>query len=577
MARLEGPITRDRDNAIEWQKILLVRRSRSRVFTMAANEEDRKNLDPPVKLIAKIEDLGVLSSVDDAKRNGETCGGGDTKASKKAIIVEKSTGAPLVTVRSRRSIMESRFRLTLKTWDDVWRSTSWAKNPPKQIKMAVAANQDGDRGGDKNVAHESQNGRLDSIGGADTVNASYVEVAQDDNVPPQSKDEEVLRKTVSDTNVSSQESSERQPMLHIATDEDIAVRDREAVASAVKENATGESALDQVACSTNVVDNTSAKEENEEAIIATATAASIGVDEVDGGGAVEDAVLSSPGPLPKKIKNTRFMVVPSVQVPVSTPSEAEETNNKEEATGTAASSDSEDTSSSNRNSASRNRVPMFESRLNELTMVESQLKKLDFKPMHLELPEDRDSDDSASSKTITAAEGKALKIREAIPPRRNNSLEGAYPPLSKKKSSKGGTGVADVSKPSWNWLSIFRRKPSAQQITTSSSTSTSSSSSKMSSTPAPTSGQGRSGTTSAGRSTSGHQARSRQQQRQTTTVANARRAAAAAASAQQQNAQANARIILIQVSFSFVFFIHHCTINYAGQEIFSFFFSVLQT
>lgn len=513
---------------------------------MATNEDDRKNSEPPVKLIAKIEDLGVLNSLDDAKRNGET-GGGDTKATKKAIIVEKSTGAPLVTVRSRRSIMESRFRLTLKTWDDVWRSTSWAKNPPKQIKMAAANQDDGGRS-DRNAAGELQNGRLASVGGADAAQVSDLfKAARDNGVdneevpPPQSSKEEALRKSVSDTNVTDQESSVRPPMLHIATDEDIAVREREASSSIVGEDGgVCESAPDQVARSTNVLADTMAKERDEGAA---------GVDVVDGVGVVQDAVSSLPSssPLPKKIKNTRFMVVPSVQVPVTTLSEVEDTVEGEEAAGTAASSDSEDASSSNHNSASRNRVPMFESRLNELTMVESQLKKLDFKPMHLELPEDRDSDDSANSKTITAAEGKTLKIRDAIPPRRNNSLEGAYPPQSKKKLSKGGAGVADVSKPSWGWLSIFRRKPSAQQIASSTST-TMSSSSKMSPTPAPAStGQGRSGTNSAGRSTSGHQARSRQQQRQTTTVASARRAAAAA-SAQQQNSQANARIVLIQVT-----------------------------
>ncbi|KAK7602329.1 hypothetical protein V9T40_007918 [Parthenolecanium corni] len=530
-------------------------------------EEERKNSEPPVKLIAKIEDLGVLSSVEDAKKNGETGGGGngrgsDSKAAaKKAIIVEKSTGAPLVTVRSRRSIMESRFRLTLKTWDDVWRSTSWAKNPPKQIKMAAASKD----GGDKNAAGEPRNGRLasDAVERRAQTGDDDDDDDDDDDVPPQSSNEEKLRKSVSDTNVKDGESSEKQPMLHIATDEDIAVREKEAssvlgrgdesapieaeAAATTHAAAPAPAPAASTAIANALPSQATEKQVDQEATSEAAAAAAEDDDVVDG---VENAATPSSGPLPKKIKNTRFMVVPSVQIPTVTSSEAEDGVDKEEA----ASSDSED-ASSNRNAASRNRVPMFESRLNELTMVESQLKKLDFKPMHLELPEDRDSDDSANSKTITAAEGKTMKMRDAIPPRRNNSLEGAYPSMSKKKSSKGGAGAADVSKPSWGWLSIFRRKPSDKQIATPSTTTSatsSSSSSKISPTPAAaatsTGAHPRSAANSAARATSGHQSRSRQPQRQTTTVASARRAAAAAAAAAQQpNSQANARVVLIQI------------------------------
>jgi len=514
---------------------------------MAARDEERKNSEAPVKLIAKIEELGALSNVEEAKRNGETGGGGgnrggDSKGVKKAIIVEKSTGAPLVTVRSRRSIMESRFRLTLKTWDDVWRSTSWAKNPPKQIRIAAAID----------AADESPNGRvavLESTAGRVGTAARDVDVDDADAAvvapSPLSGSEETLRKTVSDTNVQDRESANQRQMVHVATDDDIAVRDREASGRVAQ---GGPDAAEMGA----EADVASPAEAVPAATRSKAVREAADADEVDAGGG-GDETGESCVPLPKKIKNTRFMVVPSVQVPppvAAGPADGDGDVEREEAAGTAASSDSEDASSSNQNSASRNRVPMFESRLNELTMVESQLKKLDFKPMHLEPPDDRDSDDSANSKTITAAEGKTIKIRDALPPRRNNSLEGAYLPQSKKKS-KGGAGVPDASKPAWGWLSIFRRKPSAQQICASSTTTTSSSSSKTSPTPATVS-HGRSGASSAARSTAGHQARSRQPQRQTTTVASARRAAAAAATAaaaaaHQQNSQANARIVLIQV------------------------------
>ncbi len=459
---------------------------------MAAKEEERKTCDPPVKLIAKIEDLALDN---EAKTNGETCGDNDrsgTKGAKKAIIVEKSTGAPLVTVRSRRSIMESRFRLTLKTWDDVWRSTSWAKNPPKQIKMASI----------KGVVADDQQQNC----GGDSVNEKRVE--NEGRIAAVSNDVESLRKTVSDTNVNDKEPEKQ--ILHIATDEDIAVRDKEA-----------DETIDPLEAAPPVEGQLTPTE----AVIENVTLPDPVEEKLECETQIELREKSTAEPVPKKIKNTRFMVVPSVQVP----SDAESEKADREA-GTAGSSDSEETT---QNAASRNRVPMFESRLNELTMVESQLKKLDFKPMHLELPEDRDSDESVNSKTITAAESKTMKIKDAIPPRRNNSLEGAYPPQSKKKSKND-------TKSTWGWLSIFRRKPSSQQIVASPATKQTSTSGSLSS-------------QKQTRPSASHQSRSRQPQRSTTTVLNARRTAAQAAQ-QQQVAQANTRIVLIQVRKFVIFF-----------------------
>lgn len=479
---------------------------------MASQEEERKSAEAPVQLIAKIEDLALNNVVEAKVMKEEINENNDkdketSKGIKKAIIVEKATGTPLVTVRSRRSIMESRFRLTLKTWDDVWRSTSWAKNPPGKMKAAIKdapAVENDTKKRPEAVSTESVNDIRIVIDKPEKLSNSVSSVKEELTNGIET-DEETLRKVVSDTNVNDKEPEK--PILHISSDEDVNASEKE---TEVEEEPTP--------ATTNESDII--VEEQQTMCNGEGGSAEMGVE------AKEDYVESSNntgdetvvaegttvGPVPKKIKNTRFMIVPSVQVPIET-----EDNDKAE---TAGSSDSEEVE----NAASRNRVPMFESRLNELTMVESQLKKLDFKPMHLELPEDRDSDDSANSKTITAAEGKTMKIKDALPPRRNNSLEGAYTPQSKKKSTKID------AKPTWGWLSIFRKKTPSQTTsatpTPKPSPPTASASSQKAKAPAGT-----------------HQSRSRQPQRHTTTVASARRMA------QQQAAnQANARIVLIQVN-----------------------------
>ncbi|XKL67987.1 hypothetical protein PGB90_003478 [Kerria lacca] len=471
---------------------------------MATKENDnRKISEPPVKLIAKIEDLTLnnigieTKTSDEANENNYK----ESKGNKKAIIVEKSTGTPLVTVRSRRSIMESRFRLTLKTWDDVWRSTSWAKNPPKQIKMAAIKGAPVIEDNDKKSSVETT-----------IINSTHTSTIEDSKLL--SPEEDGLRKVVSETNVNDKESDKQ--ILHIATDEDIAVRDKE-VEKTIVTCEEGENEK------TNVIQMTNNKDKEEDAAVdadANETESEKVVSTVETYGDIktdEDSVGTSEL-VPKKIKNTRFMVVPSVQIPV----EETESDKNEREVGTAGSSDSEDATQS---AASRNRVPMFESRLNELTMVESQLKKLDFKPIHLELPEDQDSDESGNSKTITAAEGKTMKIKDTIPPRRNNSLEGTYPSQSKKRSSKSD------SKPTWGWLSIFRKKQPSQQINTMSSSK-----------PSPPTNSSSSQKQTRTSTTSSHQSRIRQPQRHPTTGASARRVIQAV-----QPTQPNPRIVLIQV------------------------------
>lgn len=512
---------------------------------MATKEEDRKSSDVPVKLIAKIEDLALnnvtAASVPAAAAATENKDNDDTKepaskSVKKAIIVEKATGTPLVTVRSRRSIMESRFRLTLKTWDDVWRSTSWAKNPPSKIKSSKAgATSDATENGEQN-GKKQENGDDGIDGSIESIDAPHEKLSNSVSSVKQpitngldvTADDEKLRKVVSDTKLNDKDSD--QVIILSTTEEDVntaAATDTPVVVVECAPNETDEDKIvveehqQQALCNGNGNGNGSGNSAEEIGIEckesmtgeSTSPAPSSGESKVTNETSETDTVAAEVAPIPKKVKNTRFMIVPSVHLPIE-----ESPEESKDVPETAGSSDSEDTPE---NTASRTRVPMFESRLNELTMVESQLKKLDFKPMHLELPEDRDSDDSANSKTITATEGKTMKIKDALPPRRNNSLEGAYPTQSKKKSTKS-TGEA---KPSWGWLSIFRKKTPSQ--TSAASTP------KPSPPTAPASSQ-KQRTSGAG----GQQARGRRPTRR-----------AVVAHQQSSNAanQANARIVLIQV------------------------------
>lgn len=534
-------------------------------------QEERKHNDPPVKLIANVEDLALEKLFESSSSNNNKCANemkingqnNDRKSkesTKKAIIVEKSTGAPLVTARSRRSIMESRFRLTLKTWDDVWRSTSWAKNPPKQLKLAAIEGAPAVISSDAAayVQLPSSNSiKSDTVEKAKvTINskphsvvANEVETAEEAVVTEEESVRKIiLKRNMNDCNrdnnsqisyVSNEDSTHCEKKVfedHVITTAVMPVEEHSTMQNNIQD--TIEESTHQFDSRSDAKTNIDASNnitENQFSVHNAKLTVESGTTELIG----------------KKIKNTRFMVVPNVQIPLETAETGLNDYNRDydrasekDASGTAASSDSED----NQNAASRTRVPMFESRLNELTMVESQLKKLDFKPpqLHLELPEDRDSDDSANSKTITVAEGKTMKIKDALPPRRNNSLEGTYPTQSKKKQK------SDV-KPSWGWLSIFRRKQSSQQMganvavatNATTSTSTTSSTSSNTATQLPKQSPSRKQTRTAASATTGatsHQSRSRQPQRHTTTVASARRAAA-----QQQAVQANARIVLIQV------------------------------
>ncbi|XP_025421863.1 serine/threonine-protein kinase MARK2-like isoform X3 [Sipha flava] len=52
-------------------------------------------------------------------------------------VLTTKDGTPLIRLRSKKSIMESRFKLTMRTWDDVWKSTAWAKFAPEKLKQTL--------------------------------------------------------------------------------------------------------------------------------------------------------------------------------------------------------------------------------------------------------------------------------------------------------------------------------------------------------------------------------------------------------------------------------------------------------
>ncbi|XP_050530838.1 uncharacterized protein LOC126899738 isoform X2 [Daktulosphaira vitifoliae] len=54
------------------------------------------------------------------------------------VVVDAVTGTPIIRLRSKKSIMESRFGLhtVVRTWDDVWKSTAWAKLAPEKLKRS---------------------------------------------------------------------------------------------------------------------------------------------------------------------------------------------------------------------------------------------------------------------------------------------------------------------------------------------------------------------------------------------------------------------------------------------------------
>ncbi|XP_026818490.1 MAP/microtubule affinity-regulating kinase 3-like isoform X2 [Rhopalosiphum maidis] len=83
------------------------------------------------------ENAQPLAGIDDEDDNDEDGGLQRPPANPDHGILTTKDGTPLIRLRSKKSIMESRFKLTMRTWDDVWKSTAWAKFAPDKLKHTL--------------------------------------------------------------------------------------------------------------------------------------------------------------------------------------------------------------------------------------------------------------------------------------------------------------------------------------------------------------------------------------------------------------------------------------------------------
>ncbi|XP_050430927.1 MAP/microtubule affinity-regulating kinase 3-like isoform X3 [Adelges cooleyi] len=113
-------------------------------------KDDSRASTPAVAATNKSDD-GSTSTSTPAAADGDASeapavnGGYSRKGPKPAPITDNApvvpvddTGTPLIRLRSKKSIMESRFGLhsVVRTWDDVWKSTAWAKLAPEKLKRS---------------------------------------------------------------------------------------------------------------------------------------------------------------------------------------------------------------------------------------------------------------------------------------------------------------------------------------------------------------------------------------------------------------------------------------------------------
>ncbi|XP_060843890.1 serine/threonine-protein kinase par-1-like isoform X4 [Rhopalosiphum padi] len=83
------------------------------------------------------ENAQPSADIDDEDDNDEDGGLQRPPANPDHGILTTKDGTPLIRLRSKKSIMESRFKLTMRTWDDVWKSTAWAKFAPDKLKHTL--------------------------------------------------------------------------------------------------------------------------------------------------------------------------------------------------------------------------------------------------------------------------------------------------------------------------------------------------------------------------------------------------------------------------------------------------------
>lgn len=257
-------------------------------------------------------------------------------------ILTTKDGTPLIRLRSKKSIMESRFKLPMRTWDDVWKSTAWAKFAPDKLKQTL---------------HRSSRNQGELKDGSSTADGEVVNLGDTDG--------------------------------------------------GVETNRTKSNAKTPKTKSKNAV------------------------------------------PAAVQVKKSRFKVVPHVQIddqPTAiAPVQTKRSSPKPQPSSSSGSSDTD----SDRLPAG---LPMIESNLNELTMVESELKKLEreHEAKHQLLTPNSDGC-SVEKTSSTADDGRKQQQRGD-----DGSGDG-----KKDKTTKVSSRAAETHSKRLGWLKAFRRKSSA--------------------------------------------------------------------------------------------------------------------
>lgn len=279
--------------------------------------------------------------------NGDDRGGGPQRlpVNPDHGILTTKDGTPLIRLRSKKSIMESRFKLTMRTWDDVWKSTAWAKFAPDKLKQTLNRS-------------SRNHGELKAVDGDAAVDDGAAETAQP-------------------------------------------------------------------------VTKTKAKNKTK-----TAPAA----------GEVQ-------------IKKSRFKVVPHVQIdaPPAATTPTAKPQRSSPRPPLSSSSGSSDTDSDRLPAG----LPMIESNLNELTMVESELKKLEREHVAKhQLLTPKDDDGSADKTSLTADDG-AVAGDGRKPQHSQQRGVGGDGKKDKSSGPKVASRAAETHSKRLGWLKAFRRKSSA--------------------------------------------------------------------------------------------------------------------
>lgn len=194
------------------------------------------------------------------------------------------------------------------------------------------------------------------------------------------------------------------------------------------------------------------------------------VDDVEAGGDLTAIAVPTTAPAGVQVKKSRFRVVPHVQIddqPAAVVMHSKRSTPKPPLSSSSGSSDTD----SDRLPAG---LPMIESNLNELTMVESELKKLEREHVAKHQLLTPKSNGDSMEKTLTADDGAVTNDGRKQPQNHHQQQRagGGAGDGKKDKSAapKVGSRAAETHSKRLGWLKAFRRKSSADTSSESSAT-----------------------------------------------------------------------------------------------------------